>query len=161
MSFGLTEGASGMQKLMMKWLVVALTVLAVPHLVDGIAVDSFGTALALSLVLGLLNIVLKPVLIFLTLPFTLVTFGFFLLVVNALVFWISASTVSGVHIQGFAPAFFASLIVSIVTSVFSFTVKREAGRVSWKFERNGGRRTRDVNPNSPLELEKDPTGRWS
>lgn len=149
-----------MQKLLIKWLVVALTVLAIPHLIDGIEVNSFGTALALALVLGLLNVVFKPILIFLTLPFTVLTFGFFLLVVNALVFWVSAMTVSGVVIQGFAPAFFASLIVSLVTSVFSLTVKKESGRMYWTFEKGGKPTSRDVSPKGALELEKDVTGRW-
>jgi putative membrane protein len=150
-----------MQKLVLKWLVVALTVLAIPHLVDGIEVDSLGTALALALMLGLLNTVLKPVLIFLTFPITLVSLGLFLFVINALVFWVSASTVSGVVVEGFGAAFVASLIVSFVSAIFSLTMKKDQGRVRVVFEKSANRSTRDVNPEKAIELSQDNTGRWS
>lgn len=150
-----------MQKLLLKWIVVALTVLAIPHFVDGIEVDSLGTALALALVLGLLNTVLKPVLIFLTFPFTLVTFGLFLFVVNALVFWVSASTVSGVVVESFGSAFYASLVVSVVSAVFSFTMKKEQGRVKVVFDRSSKRPARNVQPERAIELTQDSSGRWS
>ena len=134
-----------MPRFLIKWLLVAFTVLAIPHLVTGIEVQSFGTALALALVLGLLNTVLKPVLIFLTLPFTLVTFGLFLLVVNAVVFWVSALTVTGVSVEGFGPAFFASLIVSVVTSLFSFWGTKDEKKIFWSLQKTTSRTSRDLN----------------
>ncbi|NBX77143.1 MAG: phage holin family protein [Proteobacteria bacterium] len=135
-----------MNKLLIKWIVLSLTVLAIPHLISGIKVESLGTALALALVLGLLNVVLKPVLILVTFPFTLATFGLFLFVINGLVFWMSAQTVSGVEVESFGAAFLASLIVSAVNSLFSLTIKKENGRI--RFEK-------------AIDLEKDSSGRWS
>jgi len=146
-----------MARLLSKWLVVALTVLAVPYLVSGIRVESFGTALALALVFGLLNILLKPLLVLLTLPFTLVTFGLFLWVINGMVFWMSAQFVSGVFVEGFGAAFFASLWISFVSSIFSLSFRREEGRIRWTLERDGRQIKRD---SSDIDLEKDPSGRW-
>ena len=135
-----------MNKLLIKWVVLSLTVLAIPHLISGIKVESLGTALALALVLGLLNVVLKPILILVTFPFTLVTFGLFLFVINGLVFWMSAQTVSGVEVESFGAAFLASLIVSLVNSLFSLSLKREDGRIRVQ---------------KAIDLEKDSSGRWS
>ncbi|MFM8269768.1 MAG: phage holin family protein [Pseudomonadota bacterium] len=138
-----------MNKLLIKWIVLTLTVLAIPHLISGIQIDSVGTALALALVLGLLNIILKPILILVTFPFTLLTFGLFLFVINGLVFWMSAQTVSGVEVHSFGSAILASLIVSLVNSLFSLSVKRDEGRIRFRFV------------NKPIDLEKDSSGRWT
>ncbi|NBX92684.1 MAG: phage holin family protein [Proteobacteria bacterium] len=143
-------------RVLSQWLVTALIVLAIPHLVSGIEVDSLGTALALALVLGLLNVLLKPLLIFITLPFTVLSFGFFLLVINAFVFWMSAQWVSGVKVEGFGPAFWASLILSLGSSLLSFKVKKEEGKVRWFFEKRTPPKTSD----QALDLEKDPEGKW-
>ena len=135
-----------MNKLLIKWIVLSLTVLAIPSLISGFKVESFGTALALALVLGLLNVVLKPILILVTFPFTLVTFGLFLFVINGLVFWMSAQTVTGVEVESFGAAILASLIVSLVNSLFSMKVKKEEGRIRFQ---------------KAIDLEQDSSGRWS
>lgn len=132
----------------MNWLGISLAVLALPHLVSGFEVDSLGTALALALVLWFLNIVLKPVLIFLTLPFTLFTFGLFLLFINAFVFWMSAELVAGVQVESFSAAFWASCLLSIFSLFFS------GNRGGWT------KRRQSSSARNTIELEKDPSGKW-
>lgn len=138
-----------MQRVLIRWLGISLTVLSLPHLITGFEVDSLGTALALALVLWGLNLVLRPLLIFLTLPFTLLTFGFFLLFVNAFVFWISAQLVSGVRVESFGAAFWASCLLSLMSVLFSWN---QGGfiRVNRKTPKSSGE----------IELEKDPSGKW-
>lgn len=147
-----------MARLLGKWLGVALSVLAIPYLVSGVRVESFGTALALALVLGLLNVVLKPLLILLTLPFTLITFGLFLWVINGFLFWFSSQFVSGVEVESFGAALFASLWISLVSSLFSLSLRHENGRVRWMFEKE---RRPPERVSSEIELEKDSSGRWT
>ena len=138
-----------MAKWILKWVGIALAILATPYLVSGFKVASFGTALALALVLGLLNSILKPILILLTFPFTLVSFGLFLFVVNGFVFWLSAQVVNGVQVESFGTAFWASLIVSIVTSLLSTNV-----RIYQASSRASG------SSRNSIDLEKDSDGRW-
>ncbi len=147
-----------MVRLLGKWLGVALSVLAIPYLVSGIRVESFGTALALALVLGLLNVVLKPLLVLLTLPFTLITFGFFLWVINGFLFWLSSQFVSGIEVQSFGSALFASLWISLISGFLSLTLTQEKGRFRWSFERG---QAKPRNSSSDIDLEKDSTGRWT
>jgi|688.fasta_scaffold194221_3 putative membrane protein len=146
-----------MTRYLIRWIVTALTVLAVPHLISGIYVDSLGTALALALVLALLNVLLKPLLVLVTLPFTLLSFGLFLFVINGIVFWISAQWVSGVRVESFGAAFLASLVVSIVSGMLSLTLKREEGKVRWVFEKS---RSKNDDSYETIELEKDQGGKW-
>jgi len=101
-------------KLILRILFNALGVLAAAAVVPGIFVANFWVALLVAIVLGILNATLGLVLKILTFPLSLVTFGLFLLVINALVFW-AASFVKGFHVAGFWPAFFGSLIVTIVS----------------------------------------------
>ena len=86
------------------------------NVVPGIAVAGFWTAVLVAIVLGILNATIGFILKVLTFPLTLVTFGFFFLVVNALMFW-AASLVKGFHVAGFWAAFFGSLIVTIISMV--------------------------------------------
>lgn len=86
------------------------------NVVPGIAVAGFWTAVLVAIVLGILNATIGFILKVLTFPLTLVTFGFFFLVVNALMFW-AASFVKGFHVAGFWAAFFGSLIVTVISMV--------------------------------------------
>ncbi len=101
-------------RLVLRILFTALGVILASYIVPGIVVASFWTAVLVAVVLGLLNVTLGLALKILTLPLSIVTFGFFLLVINALVFW-AASFVKGFTVVGFWPAFFGSLIVTIVS----------------------------------------------
>ena len=101
-------------KILLKLLFTTLGVLAAASIVPGISVAGFWTALLVAVVLAILNVTLGFALKVLTFPLSIVTFGFFLLVINALMFW-AASFVKGFHVAGFWAAFFGSLIVTIVS----------------------------------------------
>jgi putative membrane protein len=99
-------------KTLFKWLLSAAALLLVAHLYSGVQVHSFTAALVASLVIGLLNTVLRPVLVVLTLPVTILTLGLFLFVVNALVFWSASGLLAGFHVSGFQAALVGSLVYS-------------------------------------------------
>ncbi|MBP6158764.1 MAG: phage holin family protein [Giesbergeria sp.] len=101
-------------KILAKWLLSATALLAVAYLYSGVQVESFGSALIAAFVIGLFNAVLRPVLVILTLPVTIVTVGLFLFVINALMFWAAASVLSGFHVSGFGAALLGSLIYSLL-----------------------------------------------
>ncbi|MBS0315518.1 MAG: phage holin family protein [Proteobacteria bacterium] len=101
-------------RLLLKWLLHAIALLAVASLYGGVVVKSFGAALLAALVIGLLNAVLRPVLVLLTLPVTLVTLGLFLFVINALMFWAASGLLTGFHVAGFSAALIGSLIYSLL-----------------------------------------------
>ena len=99
-------------KLIAKWLLSASALLAVAYLYSGVQVSGFGAALLAAFVIGLLNTIVRPVLVVLTLPVTLVTLGLFLFVINALMFWAAAGVLDGFHVNGFMAALLGSLIYS-------------------------------------------------
>ena len=101
--------------LLLKWLALSLIIMFVGWIVPGITNSSFATALIASVVIALVNIVIKPVLIFLTLPINILTLGVFILVINALLFMFVAYLVPGVEVDGFWSAFLGALILSILS----------------------------------------------
>ena len=104
-------------KIISRILLVALALLVVSELLPGVIVDDVFTAIGAAFVLSLLNAIVRPVLVILTLPITVVTLGVFILVVNALLFWTAAGFFSGVTVTDFWNALLGSVIISIV-SVF-------------------------------------------
>ena len=111
-------------KLILKWLCSAAALLAVAYLYSGVVVTSFTGALIAAAVLGALNTVVRPLLVLLTLPVTLVTLGLFLFVINALMFWAAASLVSGLNVAGFGAALIGSLIYSLLQLAIEFVLER-------------------------------------
>ena len=111
-------------KLIVKWLLSAAALLAVAYLYSGVQVTSFGAAMIAALVIGLFNMILRPVLVVLTLPVTLLTLGLFLFVINALLFWAAASILDGFHVQGFGAALLGSLIYSLFGIVIDLALER-------------------------------------
>ncbi|WP_295953194.1 phage holin family protein [Rhodoferax sp.] len=109
-------------KLIFKWLLSAAALLLVAHLYSGVQVHNFTAALIASLVIGLLNTVLRPVLVVLTLPVTILTLGLFLFVVNALMFWSASGLLAGFHVTGFAAALIGSLLYSALGIVIDSVV---------------------------------------
>ena len=99
-------------KLLLKWLLSAAALLFVAYVYGGVQVQSVGSALIAAFVIGLFNAVLRPVLVILTLPVTVVTVGLFLFVINALMFWAAAGVLDGFHVNGFMAALLGSLIYS-------------------------------------------------
>ena len=104
-------------KMIVKWLLSAAALLAVAHLYNGVEVTSFGSALIAAFVIGLFNTVLRPVLVVLTLPVTLITLGLFMFVINALMFWAAAGVLDDFHVRGFGAALIGSLIYSLLGMV--------------------------------------------
>ena len=106
-------------------LISALAVMVTQYILPGVHVASFFTGIMVAVLLGLFNAVLKPILVILTLPITIVTLGFFLLVINAFVIRLTASFIDGFQVDGFWWAVVFSLILSFVTSIFEGVDKEE------------------------------------
>ncbi|HLV27792.1 MAG TPA: phage holin family protein, partial [Burkholderiaceae bacterium] len=100
--------------LLLVWILNAIALLIVAYVLPGVTVSSFGSALIAALVLGLLNTLVKPLLVLLTLPVTIVTLGLFLLVLNALVFWFAGSILKGFQVSGFWWAMLGAIVYSVV-----------------------------------------------
>ena len=111
-------------KTLMKWLLSATALLAVAYLYSGVQVTSFGAALIAAFVIGLFNMILRPVLVVLTLPVTIVTLGLFLFVINALMFWAAAEVLEGFRVRGFGAALLGSLIYSAFGVVIDSAIER-------------------------------------
>ncbi len=106
-----------MLKLIVKWLLLGAALLFVAYVYNGVQVSSFGAALVAAFVIGLLNTVLRPILVVLTLPVTVLTVGLFLFVINALMFWAASGFLSGFQVRGFGAALIGSLIYSVIGMV--------------------------------------------
>ncbi len=111
-------------KLLAKWLLSATALLAVAHLYGGVELQGFGAALVAAFVIGLFNIFLRPVLILLTLPVTLLTLGLFLFIINALLFWGAATLLDGFQVHDFAAALLGSLLYSVFSLVIDSALER-------------------------------------
>ena len=111
-------------KVILKWLLSATALLAVAYLYEGVEVRSFGAALTAAFVIGLLNMLLRPLLVLLTLPVTVLTLGLFLFVINALMFWWAASLLNGFYVSGFGAALLGSLIYSMFGIVIDSALQR-------------------------------------
>ena len=111
-------------KLLVRWLLLAAALLLVAHLYPGVQVASFGAAMVAALVLGLFNTLVRPLLVLLTLPVTLITLGLFLFVINALMFWSAAGVLDGLHVNGFGAALIGSLIYSLCGMVIDVAMER-------------------------------------
>jgi len=104
----------------------AALLLVVANLVRGVRVEGWGAALLGALVLGLVNAFVRPVMVLLTLPLTALTFGLFLLVVNAGVLWLVAALAPGIHVRGFGPAFVGSLLLTLLNLAVDVLIGRGA-----------------------------------
>ncbi len=101
--------------LFLKWIGLALAMMFVGWVIPGITISNFVTALIAAAVIALVNIFIKPILVFLTLPVNILTLGLFILVINALLFMFVAYLVPGVEVDGFWSAFFGALLLSILS----------------------------------------------
>lgn len=106
-----------MLELLLNWVVSALVIMVAAYLLPGVTVKSFVTALAVVVVLALVNALLKPLIVFLTLPLTIVTFGLFLFVINALMLMLVSAIIPGFNVGGFLNALLFSLIISVINLV--------------------------------------------
>lgn len=110
--------------LLLVWILNAVALLAVAYLLPGITVASFGSAMWAALILGLVNMLVKPVLILLTLPITIVTLGLFLFVINALLFWLVGSLLTGFKVNGFWWAVIGALVYSLISGFLTNLINK-------------------------------------
>ena len=108
-----------MTRLILTWVLNAFALFFVMKLIPGIQIDRFGDLLTATLVLGLLNTFLRPLVMLLTLPVTFLTLGLFALVINGFMFCLAAYLVPGFHVTGFAAAFLAALLYSLFSSILN------------------------------------------
>ncbi len=111
-------------KIIVRWALLAAALLLVAYLYPGVTVAGFGSALIAAFVLGLLNTLVRPLLVLLTLPVTLLTLGLFLFVINALMFWAAASVLQGFGVTGFVAALVGSLLYSVCSVIIDAATER-------------------------------------
>lgn len=111
-------------RFLLAWLVNTLALIAVAYLMPSITVSSFGAALIAALVLGLVNAIVRPVLVLLTLPVTILTLGLFIFVLNGLLFWMVASWLEGFNVAGFWSGVLGAILFSLVSWLLSALLQR-------------------------------------
>ena len=112
-------------RIVIVWLINTATLLALPYLMSSIQVDSFLTALIAALILGLVNALLRPVLVVLTLPVTVLSLGAFILVINGVLFWCVSQLLDGFYVSGFGAAIGGALLYSIISWALSTLLLRK------------------------------------
>ena len=115
-------------KIFVRWLLLAAALLLVAQIYPGVAVANFGSAMIAALVLGLLNTLLRPILVLLTLPVTVLTLGLFLFIINALMFYFAAAMLQGFQVAGFGAALIGSLLYSLCGLVIDAAMERMFAR---------------------------------
>lgn len=106
-------------RLLVTWFINALALFAVPFLLKSVYVEDIGTALLAALVLGLVNTLIRPILVLLTLPVTLLSLGLFIFIINGLMFWAVAQLVSGFYVASFWSAVGGALLYSVISWALS------------------------------------------
>ena len=136
-----------MRGLSIKWIINSLAILIVTYIVRGIEVASPVTAIVAAFILGIINAFLRPLIILITLPINIFTFGLFTFFINGFLFYMVSKIIKGFVITGFWPAFFGALLFSIISLFLSILINKE-GRIEVRFkkEANSG--------NFPKYLEK-------
>ncbi|MEM6515346.1 MAG: phage holin family protein [Bacteroidota bacterium] len=112
-------------KLIIRILISALLVLLLAYLLPGVGVSGYGAAVIVAIVLALLNAIVKPILVILTIPITIVTLGLFLLVINALIILMADEFIGGFSVSGFWTALWFSILLSIFQSIVNATLKED------------------------------------
>ncbi len=108
--------------LIIRWFANALALMLVAYLYSGVVLNGISGALIAALALGLVNAIVRPVLIFLTFPVTIVTLGLFIFVINGLLFWLVAEIVPGFTVTGFIAALIGSIMYSVITLITSWLI---------------------------------------
>lgn len=111
-------------KILLKWCLSAMALMAVAQLDTGIVVGGFGSALVAALVMGLLNLFVRPILVVLTLPVTLLSLGLFFFVINAFMFWIASAVLEGFQVASFAHALLGSVLYSVMGVIIDSALER-------------------------------------
>jgi putative membrane protein len=118
-----------MKEFLLRWFVTTLSVLGATWLIPGISYDTIGTLLGAALLLGIINALVRPVLLLLSLPFIIVTMGFFILVINALLILFVSKVIPGFHVAGFWTALFAGIVIGVISWVLSSFFRASDGHV--------------------------------
>ena len=118
-----------MKEFLLRWFVTTLSVLGATWLIPGISYDTAGTLLGAALLLGIINALVRPVLLLLSLPFIIVTMGFFILVINALLILFVSKVIPGFHVAGFWTALFAGIVIGVISWVLSSFFRASDGHV--------------------------------
>ena len=113
-------------RMLLHWLANALALMALPYIFTSITIDknSFLTALIVALVLGLINTLIRPLLVLLTLPVTILTLGLFIFVINGLLFWAVGNFVPGFHVSGFWAGVFGAIVYSVISWLLSALIPK-------------------------------------
>ena len=106
-------------RLLLIWLINTVSLFALPWLMDSVQIDKFSTALVAALVMALLNTLIRPVILMLTLPVTVLTLGLFIFVVNGLMFWAASDLVEGFYVADFGSAMLGALLYSVISWALS------------------------------------------
>jgi putative membrane protein len=114
-------------RLLLTWIINAAALMALPYLMSSVTVTDVGAALIAALVLGLVNTLIRPVLVLLTLPVTMLSLGLFILVINGFLFWGVAQLVSGFRVDGFLSAMLAAIVYSVISWALSTLLLRKDG----------------------------------
>ena len=117
-----------MKNILLKIIISAALVFALAHFLPGVSVDGYVTALLVALVLGVLNAIVRPILVILTLPVTIISLGLFLLVINVIIVYLADKLVSGFNVDGFWWALIFSLLLSFLNSIFFSMLKKKKKR---------------------------------
>ncbi len=112
-------------RLLLVWAINSVALFALPYLMSSITVDSFGAAIIAALVLGLVNTLIRPILVLLTLPVTFLTLGLFIFVINGLMFWAVSQMVGGFHVAGFWAAVGGAILYSVISWILSSLILKE------------------------------------
>lgn len=108
--------------MVVRWVINALVLLGLPYLLEDVTVDGFGAALVAAAVLGIVNAVIRPVAVALTMPINIITFGLFSFIINAAMLLLVAKVVKGFSVGGFGTALLGSLILSVASAIISSVV---------------------------------------
>ncbi len=119
-----TQWYSQGMKLLLKWCLSAMTLMALAQIDAGISVAGFGSALIAAFVIGLFNLFVRPVLVVLTLPVTLLSLGLFFFVINAFLFWSASAVLEGFQVNHFGHALIGSLLYSVMGVVIDSALER-------------------------------------
>ena len=118
--------------LLLRWLLNTLILMLVAYIVPGVAFSSFWSALITSLIFGLINAVIRPLMIILTLPINILTLGLFTLIINALMLWLASSIVKGFEVANFAAAFWGALVYWLIITFINFLFEDRPAKVNVK-----------------------------
>lgn len=113
---------------LIRWVISALSVILVEYIVPGIHVSTFWTALLVALVLGIVNLIIRPLLILLTLPVTVITLGLFIFVINAAMLLLTETIVKGFEVDGFAAALLGALVLWLINWIVNGVLLKDRGR---------------------------------